>query len=66
MISTHHCVITDLVFTNLLIELLSDIVAMNINSDEVESSHEEIATEDQPIQNSRHAKSSKGYVIITT
>ena len=44
MISTCHCVITDLVFTNLLIgfSLITDMVVMNIDSDEVESNHEEI------------------------
>ena len=44
MISTCHCVIADLVFTNLFIGflLITNMVAMNIDSDEVESSHEEI------------------------
>ena len=44
MISTCHCVITDLVFINLLIgfSLITDMVLMNIDSDEVESNHEEI------------------------
>ena len=43
MISTCHCVITDLVFINLLIgfSLITDMVVMNIDSDEVESNHEE-------------------------